>query len=423
MHAPKRSIGLIDCNNFYASCERVFRPDLNHQPIIVLSNNDGCAVSRSNEAKALGIKMGVPLFKISDLVREHGVHVFSSNYPLYADMSNRVMAILREYSPVQEVYSIDECFLDLTGFHDIDQRARQIRDRVFRETSISVCIGIGASPTLSKLSNFVAKRHPRSQGVFNFNLLNNKQQESVLKNIPVEEIWGIGRQLTKALDVIGIQTALQLRTADISSMRKRFGIVMEKTVRELRGEACIELTESAPAKQQIITSRSFGQPVTEIEELQDALAHFISTSARKLRAQHSCAALLQVFIMTDRFREDQPQYCPSLALPLMTPTASSMTLQRYAVAALAAMFRPGYCYKKAGVILSEIFPETQFQGDMFAGAPDDPSLMATLDQINARFGKGTLKLSQDGSRRSWQMRQDRKSPEYTTNWAELPVCR
>lgn len=423
MASHKRSIALIDCNNFYVSCERVFRPELNKKAVIVLSNNDGMAISRSNEAKALGIKMGVPFFKIRDQVREHGVHVFSSNYALYADMSNRVMSILREYSPLQEVYSIDESFLELTGFNDIDLRARAMRERVWRDTGIPVCVGVGSSKTLSKLANFVAKRHPKSQGVFDFNLLTDKQAESVFSNVPVEEVWGIGRQLTKSLDAIGIQTIQQLRTADIASLRKRFGVVMEKTVRELRGDACIELDESTPAKQQIINSRSFGQPVTEIEDLQDALAHFVSNAARKLRGQHSCAALLQVFIMTDRFRDDQPQYCPSISVPLPTPTASSMTLQRYAVAALDSMYRPGYCYKKAGVILSEIHPDTQYQSDMFAGALDDPVLMATFDQINARFGKGTMKLSQDGSRRSWQMRQERKSPEYTTNWAELPVCR
>lgn len=423
MQAPARSIALLDCNNFYVSCERLFRPDLNHRPVIVLSNNDGCAVSRSNEAKALGIKMGVPLFRIRDLVRQHGVQVFSSNYALYADMSNRVMAILREYSPVQEVYSIDESFLDLSGFHDIGQRARAMRERVQRDTGIPVCVGIGSSKTLAKLANFVAKRHPKSQGVFDFNTLTVRQAESVFSNVPVEEVWGIGRQLTRAFDTIGIQSVQQLRVADIASLRKRFGVVMEKTVRELRGEACIELEEALPAKQQIINSRSFGQPVTEIEDLQAALAHFVSNAARKLRAQQSCAALMQVFLMTDRFREDQPQYCPSVAVPLPVATASSTTLQGYAVAALASMYQPGYRYKKAGVILSEIHPDTQHQGDMFAGVPDDPALMKTLDQINARFGKGTLKLSQDGSCRSWQMRQERKSPEYTTNWAELPVCR
>jgi DNA polymerase V len=419
----ERSIALADCNDFYASCEVLFRPDLKNRPVIVLANNDSCVVSRSKEAKALGIKMGVPLFQIRDQVKQHGIHCCSSQYALYADMSNRVMSILREYSPVQEIYSIDESFLDLSGFQDVGRIARDIRDRVQRDTGITVCVGIGKnSKTLAKLANFMAKRHPKSKGVFDFNALTDKQAESVFSNIPVEEVWGIGRQLTTALEAVGIHTVQQLRMADIASLRKRFGVVMERVVRELRGEACIELCETTPAKQQIINSRSFGQPVTEIADLEDALAHFISNAARKLRAQHSCASLLQLFIMTDRFRDDQPQYCPNITIPLPTPTASNITLQRYAVSALASIYRPGYSYKKAGVVLSEIHPDTQFQGDMFAGAQEDPTLMATLDQINSRYGKGTLKLSQDGSRRTWHMKQERKSPEYTTNWYELPEC-
>lgn len=422
MPDPTRHIALIDCNNFYVSCERVFRPDLRSRPVIVLSNNDGCAVSRSNEAKALGIKMGVPLFKIRDLVREHGIEVFSSNYVLYADMSNRVMSILREYSPMQEVYSIDESFLDLTGFTDIEQRAKTMRERVHRETGIPVCVGIGASKTLAKLANFVAKRHPRSQGIFNINALTTSQTNSVFKNIPTEEVWGIGRRLTAALNNLGIDTVQQLRDADLASMRKRFGVVMEKTIRELRGEACIELEELAPAKKQIINSRSFGQAVTAIEDIQDALAHFVSNAAKKLRDQNSVAAMLQVFIMTDRFREDRPQYCPSVTIPLTTPTANSMTLQGWALAGLESMYKSGFHYKKAGVILSEICDASLYQGDLFAAAPENPALMKALDAINTRYGKGTVKLSQDGSRQSWKMRQERKSPEYTTNWDELPVC-
>ncbi|MEB0014491.1 Y-family DNA polymerase [Glaciimonas sp. Cout2] len=422
MQSAPRSIALIDCNNFYVSCERIFRPDLLTRPVIVLSNNDGCAVSRSNEAKALGVKMGEPVFKIRDLVREQGIEVFSSNYVLYADMSNRVMSILGQFSPMQEVYSIDESFLDLTGFTDIQERSRAMRERVYRDTGIPVCVGIGSSKTLAKLSNFVAKRHPRSNGVFNINLLCQRQVNSVLKNIPVEEIWGIGRRLTTALNGMGIESVLQLRDADVASMRNRFGVVMEKTARELRGDACIELEEVAPAKQQIINSRSFGQAVTEMEDLQDALAHFVSNAAKKLRDQNSIAAMMQVFIMTDRFREDRPQYCPSVTIPLTTPTANSMSLQSWALVGLKSIYKPGFYYKKAGVILSEICDSSIYQGDLFAAEIEHPALMKTLDAINTRYGKGTLKLSQDGSRQSWKMRQEKKSPEYTTNWEELPIC-
>ncbi|MDO8729402.1 MAG: Y-family DNA polymerase [bacterium] len=422
MQEQPRSIGLIDCNNFYVSCERVFRPDLLTRPVIILSNNDGCAVSRSNEAKAIGVKMGVPVFKIRDLVKDHGIEVFSSNYVLYADMSNRVMSILSEYSPIQEIYSIDESFLDLTGFSDIRERARAMYERVVRDTGIPVCVGIGPSKTLAKLSNFVAKRHPKSNGVFNINLLSPGQVNSVLTNIPTEEVWGVGRKLTASLSEFGIDTVLQLRDADIASMRKKFGVVMEKTIRELRGEACIELEEMASAKKQIINSRSFGKSVGTIEDVQDALAHFVSNAAKKLRDQHSIAGMMQVFIQTDRFRTERPQYCPSVTIPLVMPTANSMTLQKWALAGLESIFRPGYLYKKAGVILSEICDASTYQGDLFASVPEDTEIMKVLDKMNARYGKGTIKLSQDGSRQSWKMRQEKKSPEYTTNWDEIPVC-
>lgn len=423
MQDHPRSIGLIDCNNFYVSCERLFRPDLINRPVIVLSNNDGCAVSRSNEAKALGVKMGVPVFKIRDLVRDQKIEVFSSNYVLYADMSNRVMSILSEYSPVQEIYSIDESFLDLTGFADIQERTRAMRERVVRDSGIPVCVGIGPSKTLAKLSNFVAKRHPRSNGVFNINLLSPSQVESVLTNIPTEEIWGVGRKLTASLSEFGIDTVLQLRDADIASLRKRFGVVMEKTIRELRGETCIELEDVASAKKQIINSRSFGKSVATIEDLQDALAHFVSNAAKKLRDQNSIAGMMQVFIQTDQFRAERPQYCPSLSIPLIMPTANSMTLQKWAVAGLESIFRSGYQYKKAGVILSEICDASSYQGDLFSTAPEDSEMMSVMDKLNSRYGKGTIKLSQDGSKQSWKMRQEKKSPEYTTNWTELPICK
>jgi DNA polymerase V len=308
---PVRSIALVDCNNFYVSCERVFRPDLQNKPVIVLSNNDGCAVSRSNEAKALGVKMGVPVFQIRDLVKEHGIEVFSSNYVLYADMSNRVMTLLRQFAPDQEIYSIDESFLELTGLPNIAELMQTVREQVKRDTGIPVCVGVGPSKTLAKLANFVAKRHPKSKGVFNFNTLTSQQMSSVLRNIPTEEVWGIGRKLTAALNDMGIVNVLQLRDADVPSLRKRFGVVMEKTIRELRGEACIEFEDVTPSKQQIINSRSFGNMVTELADLEDALSHFVSNAAKKLRDQNSVANMLQIFILTNRFRQDQEQYSPT----------------------------------------------------------------------------------------------------------------
>lgn len=417
-----RSLALVDCNNFYVSAERLFRPDLAHRPVIVLSNNDGCIVSRSQEAKALGFRMGGPFFKARALVKQHDVAVFSSNYALYADLSNRVMAILGQFTPVQEVYSIDESFLDLTGFADIAERCKAIRERVAQQTSIPVCVGVGPSKTLAKLMNFMAKHHPRSQGVFNYHLLTMRQQESVLEHIAVSEVWGIGRRLAAALSGLGIHTVLDLRETDISMMRARFGVVMEKTIRELRGEACIDLEEVDPPRQQIISSRSFGQPVTEMSVLQEALAHFVSNAAVKLRRQASKAGLLQVFIMTGRHRPG-PQYTPSITLPLLRPSDDTRTLQRAAMRGLESIYQPGYAYCKAGVMLGEIAPASQEQNDLFATTSESPSpAMAVMDQLNARFGRGTVRLSQDGMTNAWKMRQERKSPSYTTNVAELPLC-
>lgn len=421
MNIPTCSIALVDCNNFYVSCERIFRPDLDGKPVIVLSN-DGAVVSRSNEAKALGIKMGVAFFKIRDLIRQHNVTVFSSNYALYADFSDRVMAIMADFSPVRQIYSIDEQFILLTGFSDVQARAFEIRRKVKRFTSIDVCIGLGPSHTLAKLFNFLAKRHPRSRGVFDYNALTPSQVDNVLTNIPIGEVWGIGRRLDASLNEQGIETVLQLRDADIGTMRARYGVVMEKTIRELRGESCLEIEEITPAKKQIINSRSFGQPVSEQADLEDALAHFVSNAARKLREQQSIASVLQVFISTDRFREDRPQYCPSVSIPMPTATSDTIALQGWAVQGLKQIYRPGFLYKKAGVIVSGICHESHFQGDLFAPAPMATKLMETLDQLNARYGKGTLKLSQDGARKSWAMRQDRKSPNYTTDWDQIPTC-
>ena len=427
MQKPTPSIALIDANNFYCRCQQLFRPDLerDRKVIVVLSNNDGCVVARSAEAKALGIQMGVPWFELKDIASKHGIVAFSSNYALYADMSNRLMHILSGFSPVQEVYSIDECFLDLTGFTDVRDRAYAMREKVRKWTGLVVCVGIGPSKTLAKLANNVAKKHPKSTGVFDYNRLTPAQQASVLKNLEVNDIWGVGRKLSAKLNAIGIETVLQLREADPASMRAKFGVVMEKTIRELRGEECIGIEDVAPAKQQIVSSRSFGQPVVLIEDLAEAITHFVSNAASKLRAQRSIAGLLQVFIMTDRFREDRPQYNPTVAIPLPVATADSMKIANYAVQGLQSIFKEGYQYKKAGVILGDIGPEHIVQTDLFAAQEDGcgAAIMATMDKINAKYGRGTLKLSNDGARNAWGMRADNKSPHYTTNWDEIATCK
>lgn len=427
MQKRGRSIGLIDANNFYSRCQQIFRPDLERDKkvIVVLSNNDGCVVARSAEAKALGIKMGVPWFELKELASKHNVVAFSSNYALYADMSNRLMNILGTYSPIQEVYSIDECFLDLTGFTDIRDRAYAMRAQVNKWTGLVVCVGIGPTKTLAKLANHVAKKHPKSQGVFNFNDLTPAQESNVFGHLEVGDVWGIGRRQSVKLHAMGIETVLQLRDADPASMRAKFGVVMEKTIRELRGEECIGIEEVAPAKQQIVSSRSFGNPVVLIEDLADAITHFVTNAAGKLRAQNSIAGLLQVFIMTDRFRDDRPQYNPTVAIPLPVATADSMKIAGYAMQGLQQIFKEGFQYKKAGVILGDIGPEQIIQTDLFADQDDgcNASIMATMDEINAKYGRGTLKLSNDGARNAWGMRADNKSPHYTTNWDEIATCK
>ena len=422
MGTPVQQLALVDCNNFYVSCERVFRPDLRRVPMVVLSNNDGCVVSRSNEAKALGIRMGQPWFECKALAEEHGILAMSSNYALYADLSNRVMNILSQFAPRHEVYSIDECFVDLTGMPKLRELGYAMRERVTQWTGIPVCVGIGPTKTLAKLANHVAKKHPRSRGVFNYNALTEDQKTRLLQRIPVEEVWGVGRKLTQKLDRHGIQTVDDLRHAHVATLRAEFGVVMEKIQRELQELACIGLQDIQPDRQQIISSRSFGKMVTALPVLQDALSSFVANACAKLRAQNSHAAVIQVFLQTNRFRKDMPQYMPSMAVPLPYPTHDSLEVNRWASHLCERMFKPGYAYKKAGVMLSEISPVTHRQGDLLEPQTTSNSrLMLAMDTLNQRYGRGTVKVSTQGAFKDWQMLQERKSPNYTTSWDELPV--
>jgi DNA polymerase V len=419
----KQQLALVDCNNFYVSCERLFRPDLRTTPVVVLSNNDGCVVSRSNEAKAIGVRMGQPWFECKALAEEHGILALSSNYALYADLSNRVMNVLSTYSPRTEVYSIDECFVDLTGTPKLRDVSYQIREQVMQWTGIPVCVGIGPTKTLAKLSNFVAKRHPRSKGVFNYNDLTEAQQTKLLSQITVDEVWGVGRKLTKRLGEHGIQSVQDLRSAHTPTLRAEFGVVIEKTQRELQGIACIELQEVVPDKQQIISSRSFGRMVEDLDVLKDAMSTFAANACVKLRAQNSHASVIQVFLHTNRFRKDLPQYMPSLAIPLPMPTNDSLAVNKWACHLIDLMFKSDYQYKKAGVVLSEISPTSHIQGDLLALETETNSrLMTAIDQLNTRFGRGAVKISTQGAHQGWQMKQERKSPRYTTDWTELPIA-
>ena len=421
---PVQQLALVDCNNFYVSCERLFRPDLAGRPVVVLSNNDGCVVSRSNEAKAIGIKMGQPWFQARALAEEHNILALSSNYALYADLSNRVMNLLAEFSPRHEVYSIDECFVDLTGMPDLRTLSYAMREKVMRWTGIPVCVGIGPTKTLAKLANFSAKKHPRSQGVFNYNALTEAQKAKLLSGITVDEVWGVGRRLAPRLAEYGIESVQDLKIAHAPTLRAEFGVVVEKIQRELQEVACVGMEEVTPARQQIMASRSFGNPVWDMVSLKAAVALFVENACTKLRAQQSHAAMLQVFLQTNRFRPELPQYHPSMALPLVTPTDSSLIINRWAGHLVDQMWRPAYEYKKAGVMLSEISPNTQRQVDLFAEAEpaEESKLMAVLDRVNQRFGRGVVRISSQDAGAEWGMRQERKSPAYTTNWVELPIA-
>lgn len=418
----QQALALVDCNNFYVSCERIFRPDLARVPMVILSNNDGCVVSRSNEAKALGIKMGQPWFECKELAEEHGILAMSSNYALYADMSNRVMTILSDFSPQCEVYSIDESFVDLTGMPKIREVSYAMRERVGMWTGMPVCVGIGPTKTLAKLANHVAKKHPKSKGVFNYNALTPEQKNNLLQHMPVEDVWGVGRKLTKRLASFGVTTALDLREAHIPTLRAEFGVVMEKTQRELQETPCIKLEEVPADKKQIVSSRSFGSMVTELPVLKDALSTFVANACAKLRAQKSHAAVIQVFLGTNRFRKELPQYAPCLAVPLPYPTNDSLEVNRRAAFLCERMFKPGYQYKRAGIMLSEISPVTHSQGDLLETAlADNHKLMEALDHLNARYGRGAVKVSTQGAYKGWQMKQERKSPNYTTSWDDVPL--
>jgi DNA polymerase V len=415
-------IALVDCNNFYVSCERIFRPDLNKVPVVVLSNNDGCVVSRSNEAKALGVRMGQPWFECKALAEQHGILALSSNYALYADMSNRVMQILSDFSPRSELYSIDECFVDLTGMPRLREVSYAMRERVGRWTGMPVCVGIGPTKTLSKLANHVAKKHPRSKGVFNYNALTEAQKTKLLTQLPVSEVWGVGRKLTQRLAAHGIATVQDLRVAHTPTLRAEFGVVIEKTQRELQEVACIDFQQEVPDKQQIISSRSFGNAVTELPVLKDALSLFVANACAKLRKQNSQAALIQVFLQTNRFRKDQSQYMPCLAVPLPRPTHDTLEVNRWADALCERMYKPDYAYKKAGIVLSEISPVTHHQADWIEPEMlSNDKLMQVLDGLNQRYGRGAVTVSTQGAYKEWQMRQERKSPNYTTCWEDVPV--
>ncbi len=417
-------IALIDCNNFYVSCERVFRPDLTHTPIVVLSNNDGCVVSRSAEAKKLGVKMGQPWFQLAPLAQKHHILPLSSNYTLYADMSNRVMKTLSTYSPKQEVYSIDECFLDLSDFAmPLDSYAKMIRQTILQNLGLPVCIGIGSTKTRAKLANFFAKQHPLLEGICDLESIDTQLQAYFFNQTQVNEIWGIGAKITEKLATKGIKTVWQFMQACPNWLRKNFSIILVKTQAELNHISCLGLNDIKANNKQIIASRSFGAPVYTKQALSEAISSYVARAAEKLRQQNSVAKIIYVYIQTNRFNQAS-YHAPGVFLTLIEPTQDTRLLTLSALQGLEQIYQPGLAYKKAGITLSEITPNTQKQHALFAPKSTfDNSksqiLMQTIDQINQSIGKGSIHLLSEGFDKSWQMQSNQRSPRYTTHLSEV----
>lgn len=415
---------LIDCNSFYCSCERVYRPWLDSVPVVVLSNNDGCVIARTREAKRLGIPMGAPYFQWRDQMREWGVVCFSSNYELYGQMSARVMTTLEGMFPRIEVYSIDEAFADLTGMTgDLVPLGHEARERVLRWTGIPVGVGIGPTKTLAKLANWAAKTWRKSGGVID--LRDPERCDRLLKMTEVSEVWGVGRRLTARLRPLGIQTAWDLAQYDSASLRRQFSVVLEKTARELRGISCLELEEAVPPRQMICSSKMFGCCLRDISPIREAVVAYVTKAAEKLRSQQSLAGAMQVAIRTGMHNPNQPRYANAINCPLSYPTDDTRVLAAAAVRGLEAIFRQGYAYSKAEVLLMDLRQRGEFTGDLFAAAvrPGADRLMAVVDKINAREGRGTVRLGRIPANAEWSMKREMMSQRYTTRWDELMVVR
>ena len=428
---------LVDGNNFYVSCERVFRPSLNGRPVIVLSSNDGCAIARSNEAKALGIKMGAPWFEIRHLEEQEGLVALSANFALYGDMSDRMMSIAAGLGPAQEIYSIDESFIGLDGVRgDLTKRSRAVRDRINQWIGIPCGVGIGTTKTLAKLANHIAKSAERKPGSYPDNLatvcnlvnLPGSDMDALLAATDVGEVWGVGRRIGQQLRDAGVKTVLDLARLSPSMVRDRWSVVLERTVRELQGEACISLDDAPSPKKQIACTRSFGQPITEVAPLIEAVSEFTSRAAAKLRRQSGLAGQILVFAHTSPFRSG-PHFSKSIVIPLRRPTADTRHLVQAAVMGVTQIYKPGFQLSKAGVMLLDLMPDNVSQCELDFDAPetrDRGKLMAAMDAINDRFGRGAIHVGSAvgaGVEPDWSMRQERLTPQYTTRFSDLPVAR
>lgn len=420
MPTPEPVFGLLDCNAFYASCERVFRPDLAKTPIVVLSNNDGCVIARSYDAKPF-VKMGAPYFQIKDTLRREGIVAFSSNYALYGQMSERVMTLIEAMVPSSETYSIDEKFADLTGITgDLTQFGRNIRAKLLKCTGIPVGIGIARTKTLAKLANHTAKRlQAQTGGVVD--ICDPFKRDWVLRNTAVEEVWGVGRKLKAHLQAMGIQTAMDLAKADARTLRMKFSVVLEKTARELAGTPCLELEDPDPPKQEICCSRTFGARLTELGPIKEAVATYTARAAEKLRAQGSLCKKMRISVRTGMFNPEEAKYANGVLVELPYPTNDTFLMTRAATEAVERVFRSGYRYSKAEVLLLDLRQPGEFTDDLFAQIQPltCERLMAVMDGINGRWGRGTLRSATVPATPTWGMRRELLSQSYTTRLDQL----
>ncbi len=413
--------GLVDCNNFYASCERVFNPYWNNRPVIVLSNNDGCVIARSNEAKKLGIEMGVPAYQVKTEIKQHGIGVFSSNYSLYGDMSNRVMSTLSSFVENMEVYSIDESFLDFSGFErfDLKEYGEKIVKTTTKGTGIPVSLGIAPTKTLSKVANKFAKKFPAYKGTC---IIDSEEKRiKALQLTEISDVWGIGRRRAKLLSKYNVKTAFDFTQLPVGWVRQKMTVTGEQLWKELNGISCIDMEFAPPAKKTICTSRAFGQTIADLEGLKESVSTYAAICAEKLRKQKSCALSLMVFIHTNNFREDLPQYLQNSVIEFPVATNSTIEIVKYALIALKRIYKKGYQFKKAGVTITEIIPDAAIQTNIFDNVDREKHarLMSVVDQLNDGFKKNNLRLAvQEGSRR-WRLKQEKLSPCYTTRISDV----
>lgn len=413
---------LVDCNNFFASCERAFDPALRDKPVVVLSNNDGCVISRTQEAKDFGIKMGVPWFKVREEAERQGVIARSSNYALYADMSNRAVEVLRGLSPRLQVYSIDESFLDFTGIPDRVGHGRLVRQRVGQWVGLPVCVGIAPTKTLAKLANHIAKTDPAFEGVCDLAAMPPETATRLFEQMAAREVWGVGRKLAVKLQALGIRSVADLRAADPRAMRKHFSVVAERMVQELQGISCLELSEVADGRQQIICSRSFGRPVTTYVEMAQAVSSYVTRAAEKLRSDGNRTRALTIWIESNFYNPELPQNSQSYTIAFPEPSDDTRQLVRVGLWMLKRIYRSGIRYRKAGCVLTDITPSAGMQCSLFSPG-ESSKVTAAMDRINARFGRGTVKTAAEGYNTEWYMKREKISPQYTTDWNSVMVVR